>query len=412
MKKNLFFELLNEGRISNIISALQNIYNCKNISDIPTKDKLLALCDCLKLSVVEFDTMIAENSPVLRTVKGHAFEVALQHLLELKGIAVSDIGGDSNIDLTVNGHQLQLKTPNIGGTTETEVEYKTHKTHGAKSEKESMEYYHTINSFADYFVGLVSYSPFQVFIIPKEKLERHSLNNSYIQSPFKIQIKDNPYLNNFKQIGIIFDNSETSCIEPFKQELMPLTSHKIGINSKIILDTILRNCNFRIWDMSIRGFAREVALKSFLDNQNINYSNKPTELRKKRGDKSDLAIKKYNGEYIFIQVKGISTNNCIFNKENSIIATETQLTRGRVNDHPTQSRLYLETDFDYLLLCLDPPISYMVGIGEKWIFCIISSSKLKKHSKITNRFNSLQKFTLQELLKHEMTIKSLMEMLS
>ena len=40
--------------------------------------------------------------------------------------------------------------------------------------------------------------------------------------------------------------------------------------------------------------------------------------------------------------------------KNSIIDIETQLSRGRVNDHPTQSRLYHFTDFEYLILALDP----------------------------------------------------------
>ena len=58
----------------------------------------------------------------------------------------------------------------------------------------------------------------------------------------------------------------------------------------------------------------------------------------------------------FFRLKVFLQTIVFFNGKDSIIATETQLTRGRVSNHPTQSRLYLKTDFDYLILCVDPPL--------------------------------------------------------
>lgn len=392
------FPLLGNGRIENIISALKQIYEVDNISSVSTEIKLEALCSALGLSAEEFDEMLANNSPVLRTVKGHAFEVAFEQILKSNGISVSDIGGDSDIDLQIGLCSLQLKTPNLGGCNESVIEYKTHKTHGAKSERESMDYYHKINDFADYFVGLISYLPFKVFIIPKEKLPRHKFDNKYIQSPFKLDI-NNPehsnYINAFDALGFSVDNLSLATITNQDHELLPKTSSIIGVSTDVILDTILKGCNFRIWDMSIRGFAREVALHRFLKNRNIRYSTQTTQYRKERGDKADLVVWNEKGERIFLQVKGVSTNNCQF--DNDIIATETQLTRGRVNDHPTQSRLYLATDFDSLILATEPCITYMFEGTAEWSFFLIPTSKLKRHSTLPHRIASLQKFSWKDI---------------
>ena len=404
MENNIVTEL-GSGRISDIINALEKRHKGQPISRIPTIEKIDALCRALDLSYDELDSLIADNSPVLRTVKGHCFEVAMESILYQNKIESKDIGGDSDVDLFVNGHTLQLKTPYLGGTTDTEYEYKTHKTHGAKSELESMDYYHKVSDFADFFVGLISYNPFKVLIIPREKLPRHPKDNRYIKSPFKISInkgisEESPYINAFHLLGISLSQIKISDIANGANELLPKSAMAIGVNSDIIVNTILREPNFRIWDMSIRGFAREVVVKRYLHNIGVCFSDKPSMYKKERGEKADLAIIR-NSKTLFIQVKGISTNNCSFNKLNSIIATETQLTRGRVNDHPTQSRLYKVTDFDYLLLAIDPPISYMIYKETTWKIFLIPSNKLVKHARFPNRYNTIQKYKASNLLDYE-----------
>lgn len=403
---NNLVKKLESGRISDIINTLRNCHGGLPISGIPTKEKVKALCISLDLNYNELDSLIADNSPVLRTVKGHCFEVAMEKILYQNGIESRDIGGDSDIDLLVNGHALQLKTPNLGGTTDTEIEYKTHKTHGAKSETESMEYYHKVSDFAEFFVGLISYKPFRVFIIPKEKLPRHPLNSNYIKSPFKISFSEtlfsetSQYINAFHLLDININKIQISDIADGTDELLPKTAKAIGVNSDIIINTILREQNFRIWDMSIRGFAREVVIKRYLKSNNISFTDKPSLYKKERGEKADLAIIGKSKNY-FIQVKGISTNNCIFSGTDSIIATETQLTRGRVNDHPTQSRLYLVTDFDYLILAIDPPISYMIYNDPSWNIFLIPSNKLRTHPRFPNRYNPIQKFSAKDLITYD-----------
>ncbi len=406
LKMNKF--LYGTGRISEIIKGLQEKFSVEDVTSLSEEIKLSALLDSLQLTAAEFDALIAENSPVFRTIKGHAFEAVFKFILTENEFEVFQMGGDNVIDLKVNGHTLQLKTPNMAGTNNRYVQYKTHKTHGAKSELESIDYYHDISHFADFLVGLISYEPFVVVFLNQDEIPRHKLNNSKIESPFTIEWPAHAGLNNFKRIGLESINLSSVNHLPTDplMESLPKSSKRLNLKSEIVLDTILTDGNFRIWDMSIRGFAREVAIKNLLEKFNIKLLN-PVALRPLRGDKADFAVN-ISGVNIFFQVKGISTNNCRFSGETSLVATETQLTRGRVNDHATQSRLYLKTDFDYLMLVLDPPLVQMfdneIGIISElqWkIFCI-PTSELKEHSLLTNRLNSLQKIKYVDILKYEL----------
>jgi hypothetical protein len=71
--------------------------------------------------------------------------------------------------------------------------------------------------------------------------------------------------------------------------------------------------------------------------------------------------------------------------------------RGRVNDHPTQSRLYLKTDFDYLIVGIDPSLvqKYHLEVNLSseltWEFYAIPTDKLIGHPRMPHRLNSLQK---------------------
>ncbi len=392
------------GRINEIIDATKAVYQTDNLKEVPLEDRFEILHSSLGLSDKQFDSLIADNSPVFRTVKGHAFEAAFEHFVRTNGYDIEDVGGDGDVDLSVNGHNLQLKTPNLSGTRGNVIEYKTHKTHGAKSEDESMDYYHKVTDFAEFFVGLISYNPFKVFIIPRERLPRHPKNAMYIQSPFKLHVStkfgENSFINRFDLLGISIKQPNFSVVNT-QNELMPKTANAIHLATHLIVDTIMRECNFRIWDMSIRGFAREIALLSFLQNNSIAYSDDPKRYKPDRGEKSDLVVLSKNGN-AFIQVKGVSTNHCEFNKGDSIIATETQLTRGRVNDHPTQSRLYKTTDFDYLILAVEPCICNLIEDKFEWNFFLIPVSELRLHSTIPSRIAQIQKFQFEQLMKYRL----------
>jgi hypothetical protein len=128
------YNLLNKGRIADILSALKIFHQVENISTLSDADKLNILLTVIQLPLHVFDDLLANNPPVLRTIKGHAFEVVFKRMLQQLGHTYLEMGGDSDIDLEVNGVTLQLKTPYIAGSSTEIVQFKTHKTHGAKSE--------------------------------------------------------------------------------------------------------------------------------------------------------------------------------------------------------------------------------------------------------------------------------------
>nr|ADR73001.1 BsrBI [Geobacillus stearothermophilus] len=395
------------GRIADIIRALKDYYGVESLENLTHSQKLDGLCKALQFTPSQLDRLIAQNSPVLRTIKGHAFERVFDEILKMNGYEVTEVGGDSGVDRIVNNKTLQLKTPNKAGTKENVVEYKTHKTHGAKSERESLDYYYSKEDFADYLVGLVSYEPFNILFIPREELPTISKDSSKIKSPFKVEWDSNPGLNSFKSIGI--DNiviSEKIYKPAHGNELLPLSSRKLQLKSEIIIDVILNESNFRIWDMNMRGFAREMAFVEYLSSFGIRVFN-PANCRKERADKADIALKSaQNGNFSFLQIKGITLDLDNFRGRESIVDVETQLSRGRVNDHPTQSRLYLETDFDYLIVCIDPCYSklYSKEIGKPncfdWEFYAIPNNVLERHPKYTRRIKSHQKIKYVELQRY------------
>lgn len=403
--------LFGTGRIRDIISYLKTTYQVDSVKKLSAQVKLDALCEVIQFTPTQLDTLIVGNSPVLRTIQGHAFEIVFEHLVTANGNTYTFIGGDTNIDGTVNNNTLQLKTPYKSGTRGIVVSYKSHKTHGAKSEAESMEYYTKLSSFPDVLVGLISYSPFQVIFLRRNEIPTHPKDPDRILSPFTIKWEGHLGLNSFERIGIT--SFDITCIEDLipvgENELLPKTATILQLRTDHILNTILMENNFRIWDMNIRGFAREFWFINLLLTQKIIYFD-PKKVRLHRGDKADLALRLAEDKrYVFFQMKGVSINCCSFNGINSIVGVETQLTRGRVNDHPTQSRLYLDTDFDYLIVGLDPPLvqRYNLELEKQvplhWEFYVLPVARLARHSKFLNRLKSVQSFRYQELQQYRVS---------
>jgi hypothetical protein len=393
------------GRIEGIINQLECDHG-KPISLIDAKVKLEALCDSLKMLNPAFDQMIIENSPIFRTIKGHVFESVFDHLLQVNNVPVTEVGGDDAVDRIVNKKTLQLKTCTVAGTKGDVVQYKNHKTHGSKSEKQSIDYYDKFCNYPDFLVGLISYDPLNIIVLSKDELPRHPDSNDHLLSPFTVDWSDHKGLNAFDRFGV---NTKKFKYEIPKDliEVLPLTAKKIGISSNIILNTILNKANFRIWDLSIRGIAKEVVFKNYLSSHSIPMY-QPCNLRSDRTDKADIALI-INTKNVFLQIKGISTNNCDLDSLDSIIAVETQLTRGQVNDHQTHSRLYLKTDFDYLVLGLDPPVvnacikASNTEQRSNWEFYLIPTDKLEAHKEMGHRIKSIQKFNYSDLQQYKIT---------
>lgn len=396
------------GRISEISDVAEEYFEC-GISALSEAQKALALCYASKIGLDDLDDIIASHSEVQRTVKGHAFEVVFDYAMSYNGIVCTEEGGDGDVDRIINGYTLQLKTPYVAGCADGIVSYKTHKTHGAKSENESMDYYHHVCDFADFLVGLVSYDPFKVMIIPREDLPRTHGSRDHIMSPMFLSLEDSPYINNFSLLGISSKPElPNDAFAPGENELLPKSASMLGIKSEYILRAIFIKSNFRIWDMNMRGFIREKTLISYINSYGINvYPTNVTGLA--RSDKCDLVLKKENGQYIRFQVKGLTWGGCRLQGNRTMIDCESQLSRGRVNDHPTQSRLYKTTDFDYLIVAVDPSYTNALCLETfgfhqyEWKFYCIPMSDIRKHPKYTSRVFSHQYIKYVDLAKYEIT---------
>lgn len=399
--------MLKNSSMRNIVDYLLKLYNVNNITEIPTEDKVDFLCYLLAIDTRGLDQILSQNSPVLRTVRGHVFETYFDEVLYLNGFLSQEMGGDSSIDRVVNGHTLQLKTPYKNGTKQGVVQYKTHKTHGAKSEQESLSYYHNLCSFADFFVGLISYNPLQFLILHKSQLPLVTTddNISRIKSPFSVDLTTTDGINAFHKLGVSVNPESIFELYPNSNEILPKTVEECGVTTEVIVNTIINKSNFRVWDMAIKGFAREYAFQMYASKIKLPVQ-EPKITGRLRYDKADFVVKDGN-QYLFFQMKGLSIGNCKLDIEDPILGTETQLTRGRVNDHPTQSRLYLVADFDYLLLAVDPTIVSIcnkipLSTNFSWEFYKIPVSHLQVHPIFNNRLKSVQKFYYSELEKYRM----------
>lgn len=381
---------LKTGRIAEISGFSENILGASPANLTP-EQKIALLCATMKISTQDLDIVISSHSEVKRTITGHTFEVVFDTMMHRNGIVCTEVGGDSNIDRTINGHSLQLKTPYTAGCSENIVSYKTHKTHGAKSQNESVGYYHKVEDFADFLIGLVSYHPFKVLIIEKEQLPRVEGHTEYILSPMYVPNNDPTTINAFEKLGIakelVFPD-ELLNLE--KNECLPISSNLLGIKSDLILRSIFIEKNFRIWDMNMRGFIREHILKKSLNRQHIHvYPPNVTGLG--RTDKCDIVLKKIDDSYVRFQVKGLTWKGCSLKGADTIIDCETQLSRGHYNDHPTQSRLYLNTDFDNLIIAIEPLYSNQLSLAAtgredfNWNFYCIPQEALTNYRKFSNR---------------------------
>ena len=399
---------LTNGRISEIYDFARSYFG-EEPSNISDTDKLNVLCEAMCITPSDIDSVISKHSEVSRTVKGHAFEVVFDTLMNHNGVECIEIGGDTDVDRMINGKSLQLKTQYQAGCSETIVSYKTHKTHGAKSEEESLDYYHKVSDFADYLVGLVSYHPFTVLIVPKEQLPLVSGHENYILSPMFLNTERSPFLNGYSRLGINHNMEfPEDLLVRSENECLPKSSALLDLRSDYILRAIFIKDNFRIWDMNMRGFIREHVLHNIIkEHSSTIYPPSITQLP--RYDKCDLVLKTNDDRYVRFQVKGLTWKGCKLNRGGAVIDCETQLSRGRVNDHPTQSRLYMASDFDCLIIAVDPPYTNALTKATydredySWSFYCVPQVRLRKHNQFLNRVASHQYISFEELQNYRIT---------
>lgn len=309
------------------------------------KEKFGLLLNSLKVNFLEFDEFLSATPHILRSVRGHAFEVWFDREMAERGYVLEKIGGDNVVDRKYGGFSLQLKTPYLNGTKENKVvQYKMHKTHGA--ERKPLCYYKK-EEFADFLVGM--HPKKGVIICPKDKLlTRGEVSQrldfkEYVADPLPFEW-DTEWLNRYDLLNMNIDDAPV-ILEHTAEEstLFPKTISKIGFTDYDIVHAILDENNFRIWEQLIKGSIREFHFKKFANKSNIKLLD-PSEGENMNGrerQKIDYLLE----DGVRIQVKGLTRGMC----NENILGCETQCSHGRV---PT--RLYKTSDFDYLAIVIDP----------------------------------------------------------
>ena len=299
----------------------------------------------IKVTIDEFDEFLSNSPHILRSVRGHAFEVWFDRELRERGYEIEKVGGDDVVDRTYNGITLQLKTPYWNGTKNgVEVQYKMHKTHG--SERQPLCYYKP-DEFADFLVAM--HPSEGVYICPKNRIPTRGdispklIHPEYISDPLPFAW-ESEWLNRYDLIGIDINEPPTvSEHSEYESVLLPKTIARIGFTDYDIVHSILDEGNFRIWNQLIKGTVREFHFEKYASENNVEIFpsiNDPS-LNGRQRQKIDYLLT----DNTKIQVKGLTLGMC----KNGKLGCETQCSHGRV---PT--RLYRTDDFDYLAIVVDP----------------------------------------------------------
>ncbi|KKT06581.1 MAG: hypothetical protein UV78_C0010G0001, partial [Parcubacteria group bacterium GW2011_GWA2_43_17] len=139
--------------------------------------------------------IVQKDANILRPIRGVAFEEYFKKILRKKfpNINIKDGEGDSDVDLFVNGHKLQLKTSVKASTLENRfVGVALHKTHGL--EKRPHNLYKISEKTFDFLV--LQHPISGIYIIPYNEIQEHKSWPGYLDDPAKVPW-DSHRLNNW-----------------------------------------------------------------------------------------------------------------------------------------------------------------------------------------------------------------------
>ena len=158
-----------------------------------------------------------------------------------------------------------------------------------------------------------------------------------------------------------------------KATLFPKLISKIGFTDYDIVKAITDEKNFRVWRQLIIGSIREFHFKKIATKNGIVLS-PPKGFGRRENNKIDYVTNKGLRLQVKGLTKGISTPD--------LLGCETQCSHGRI-----PNRLYKTTDFDYIVIVVDPgTISSEVATIKKissneYNFVILPISQLPIHQK-------------------------------
>lgn len=328
------------------------------------KDKFEQVIEIFNLNWKTVEEVVSSDSNVLRPIKGVAFEEYLVKIVKSKfpNAIIEDGKGDSDVDLIIDGHLLQLKTPDKNSTKNNkQVGAALHKTHGDETRPGNL-YSKNKNTF-DFLVIL--HPSEGIFIIPYSEIPSHRSYENHLADP-AIFDWDSIWLNRWDLLGLGEIQKIDDRIIPSQSQL-PFLSRETYLEDYEIVEMLCKPQYFRAAVMGLKGNIKEHWLINHLEDSN--YSIKRPEVSY---SKFDVSILNNLGNYERVQIKGTSKNMC--DLESNTVGFELMGTHGQF-----PHRGYKMSDLDYVALIISEkqlPHEFNLSKGLHFIFIPITDCPL------------------------------------
>jgi hypothetical protein len=323
------------------------------------------------------DNVVKSDSNILRPIKGVAFEEYLKKLLKNydKNIIIEEGKGDSDVDLVVNGLNLQLKTIATGYTKEKiKIAVSLHKTHGDETVPNNL--YKISNKTFDFLC--VFHPEKGVLIIPFDKIPLHNKWNEYLADPAYFEW-NSVWINRWDLLNINVEDKGLDLREiPLKSEL-PFLSSETFLEDYEIIEMLCRPEYFRAAVMGLKGNLKEEWFKNILIKNGFKYENPQSTY-----SKFDVLLYTKNNTEYKIQVKGTSKNMCSLEK--NTIGFEIMGTHGQF-----PKRGYKQSSIDFIAIIISEDQLNQEFDLKGLNFIIIPSNDLPRHFLIGNGTIGIEK---------------------
>ncbi len=313
------------------------------------------------------DQVACSDANILRPIKGVCFETLFSKLIKkISTSATVRAGvGDSDIDLFINGYELQLKTIDRGSTTNNRtVGVALHKTHGDETRPNNL--YSKNKPTFDFLV--VFHPNSGILIIPYDEIPENSRWPGYLADPAKFDW-NSKWLNRWDLIG--FPEFKGVCLDerhPPTESLLPCLSNETYLMDYDIIETLCKPEYFRAAVMGLKG-----NLKEHWVIENLIKNGYAITRPKESYPKYDFIVTNSKNEKIKVQAKGTSKNMC--NSDNYTIGVEVMGTHGQFPE-----RGYKKTYFDYVVIIISrDQIHKKYNIKDGLHFVYISMADLPLH---------------------------------
>jgi len=338
--------------------------------------------EILEIKNIDFDIVekvAISDQNILRPIKGISFEIYFKNIISqnFPQTIIIDGVGDSDVDLQVNGFNLQLKTPDSGSTKlNIHVGVALHKTHGDETRPNNL--YKKTNKTFDF---LILFHPVRgIFIIPYEEIPEHGTWSGYLKDP-AIFGWDSKWLNKWELLGFkgyndfVLDHR----IIPTKSQL-PNLSKETFLNDYEIIEMLCLPQYFRAAVMGLKGNIKEFWFKENLREKGLKIIDP-----QKTYCPYDLIISNKFNETFRVQVKGTSKNMCSLEK--CSIGVEIMGTHGQF-----PLRGYKKSTIDYVAIIIsEDQIPNNIQIMSGIQFVIINVKDLPLHYLIGKGIEGVKK---------------------